>query len=169
MTEWHISLLWNPSYCHKRSGRKKGKRGTRWPEGEALAMYLHFYGNGLGQTRPWSSVVRGTWGQVSSSWSEAATAAICRGWDGTREQTPKASKPAINRNQELMGFSLRMSNKSCDNLLPYALANRPYLHFPLPLKRLCHGTGDADIRETATGPGSGREGGKCFICTQWNR
>lgn len=111
-------------------------------------MYLHFYGNGLGQTWPWSSVVRGTWGQVPSSWSEAAAAAICRGWDGTREQTPKASKPDINRNQELMGFSLRMSNKSCDNLLPYALANGPHLHFPLPLKRPCHGTGDADIRET---------------------
>lgn len=29
-------------------------------EEEALAMYLHFYGNRLGQTWPWSSVVRGT-------------------------------------------------------------------------------------------------------------
>lgn len=58
VTEWHIFPLWNLSYCHKKS-RRKGKRGTRWPEEEALAMYLHFYGNSLRQTWPWSSVVRG--------------------------------------------------------------------------------------------------------------
>ena len=97
--------------------RQKGKRGTRWLEEEALVMYLHFYGNGLGQTWLWSSVVRGTWGQVLSSWSEAAAAAICREWGGTREQTPKAPKLAINRNQELVGFSPSMSSKSYDSLV----------------------------------------------------
>lgn len=111
-----------------------------------MAMYLHFYGNGLGQTWPWSSVVRGTRGQVLSSWSEAAAAAICRGWDGTRGQTPKLSRPAMDRNQEPMRFSLRRSSKSCDSLLPCALADGLPLHLPPP-KGQCNGKENADSRE----------------------
>lgn len=134
VTEWHIFLLWNPSYCHKRSRRKR-KRGTRWPEEEALAMYLHFYGNRLGQTWPWSSVVRGTWGQVPSSWSEAAVAAVCREWDGTRKQTSKASKLSIDRNKELVGFSLHV----CSWVLWQSLPMCTCKWAPHPLKGLCSG------------------------------
>lgn len=136
-----------------------------------MAMYLHFYGNGLGQTWPWSSVVRGTRGQVLSSWSEAAAAAICRGWDGTRGQTPKLSRPAMDRNQEPMRFSLRRSSKSCDILLPCALADGLPLH--PPPKRTVQWKGECrQQREDggmARGAVAGREGGKSFMCPQWTR
>ena len=108
---------------------------------------------------------------MPSSWSEAAAAAICKEWGGTREQTPKAPKPAINRNQELVGFSLSMSSKSYDSLVMRTCKWAPLSSSPSLYKGLCHGTGDADIRErkiewTAAGPGAGKNRRKAFpLCS----
>lgn len=67
-------------------------------------MYLHFYGNSLGQTWPWASVVRGTGGQVPGSWPEAAAAAVCREWGGTRKQASKGFQTSYQQEQRTRGL-----------------------------------------------------------------